>query len=81
MATTPTPTRPQPVNGEHEASPSAIRAAFDQVETIRTSLRDLLAQVNDTANLLKAAEKEKRAGEREVESVRSTLRSLQRVQL
>lgn len=81
MATTPTPTRRQPVNGEHEASPSAIRAAFDQVETIRTSLRDLLAQVNDTANLLKAAEKEKRAGEREVESVRSTLRSLQRVQL
>jgi DNA polymerase III sliding clamp (beta) subunit (PCNA family) len=81
MANTPTPTRPQPVNGEHEASPSAIRAALDQVETIRTALRDLLVQINDTANLLKAAEKEKRAGEREVESVRSTLRSLQRVQL
>jgi DNA polymerase III sliding clamp (beta) subunit (PCNA family) len=76
-----TTTATQPVNGEPEASPSALRAGLDQIETIKGSLRDLLAQVNDTAILLKAAEKEKRAAEREVESVRSTLRSLQRVQL
>ena len=79
--TQPTATRQQPANGETEARPSALRAALDHLETTKNSLRDLLGHVSETANLLKAAEKEKRATEQEIESVRRTLRSLQRVQL
>ena len=81
MANTPPTTRPPQLNGEHEASPSALRAVLEQVEGIKGSLRDLLGQINETASLLKAAEKEKRVSEQEIESVRRTLRSLQRVQL
>jgi len=77
----PTTTRQQPVNGETEDRPSALRAALDHLETTRNSLRELLGHVSETANLLKAAEKEKRTTEQEIESVRRTLRSLQRVQL
>jgi hypothetical protein len=54
---------------------------LDHLESMKASLRDLLGRVSETANLLKAAEKEKRATEQEIESVRRTLRSLQRVQL
>jgi DNA polymerase III sliding clamp (beta) subunit (PCNA family) len=71
----------QPVHGETEASPSALRAAVDHLETIRGTLRELAAQVNNAGGLLKAAEKESRTIAQETESVRRTLRSLQRVQL
>lgn len=80
-APNPSAPRPQPVNGETEASPSALRAAVEHLETIRSTLRELAAQVNNAGGLLKAAEKESRTITQETESVRRTLRSLQRVQL
>jgi hypothetical protein len=78
---TPSTPRHPPANGESDASPSALRAVLDHLESMKGSLRDLLGRVNETATLLKAAEKEKRATEQEIESVRRTLRGLQRVQL
>ena len=80
-ATQPSAPRTQPVHGETEASPSALRAAVEHLETIRGTLRELAAQVNNAGGLLKAAEKESRTIAQETESVRRTLRSLQRVQL
>lgn len=81
-ATHPSAPRHQPpVNGETEASPSALHAAVEHLETIRGTLRELAAQVNNAGGLLKAAEKESRTIAQETESVRRTLRSLQRVQL
>jgi len=79
--TTTSPQRVPPANGETQTSPAALKSALDHLESIKGLLRDLLGRVNDTANLLKAAEKEKRATDQEIESVRRTLRSLQRVQL
>ena len=58
---------------------SALTTAVLQIETVKTALRDVLLDLNATLDLLKAAEKEKKASLKEVESVRTTLRSLQKV--
>ena len=58
---------------------SALATAVLQIETVKTALRDVLLDLNATLDLLKAAEKEKKASLKEVESVRATLRSLQKV--
>jgi hypothetical protein len=42
-------------------------------------LRDVIIELNATLDLLRAAEREKKASAKEVESVRATLRSLQKV--
>jgi len=60
---------------------SAMQQLFEQVESVKTSLKDVLRQLGDTANLLKAAEKENRATEKEIDTVRATLRSLQKVSI
>lgn len=82
--TIPTPPRrgnlqPQVEANNTPANGSALNAAVTQIETVRTDLRDVLAGLNTTLDLLRAAEREKKASAREVESVRSTLRSLQKV--
>jgi hypothetical protein len=58
---------------------SALAAAVTQIETVKTALRDVILDLNATMDLLRAAEKEKKASFKEVESVRATLRSLQKV--
>lgn len=58
---------------------SALAAAVAQIETVKTALRDVILDLNATMDLLRAAEKEKKASAKEVESVRATLRSLQKV--
>jgi len=66
---------------EAEAKSSAMKGALDHLEKIKIALREVIGQLNDTASLLKAAEKENRATEKEFESVRATLRSLQKVSI
>ena len=58
-----------------------MRAAAVQVENIRNNFRESLNGLNQVLSLLKTAEKEQKSSEKEIESVRSTLRSLQRVQI
>ena len=58
---------------------SALAAAVTQIETVKTAMRDVILDLNATLDLLKSAEKEKKASAKEVESVRATLRSLQKV--
>ena len=64
-------------NGNGHTTPLA--AAISQIETVKTGLRDVITELNATLDLLRAAEKEKKASFKEVESVRATLRSLQKV--
>lgn len=66
-------------NGTNGTNGSAIAAAITQVETVKTGLRDVIIELNATLDLLRAAEREKKASAKEVESVRATLRSLQKV--
>ena len=61
------------------ANGSALSAAVTQIEVVRAGLRDVIADLNTTLDLLRAAEKEKKTSLKEVESVRATLRSLQKV--
>jgi DNA polymerase III sliding clamp (beta) subunit (PCNA family) len=68
-------------NGHNSEATSAIKAVVDQVERLKSNLRQVLSDLNDTIDLLRAAEKEKKATLKEVESIRSTLRSLQKVEL
>jgi DNA polymerase III sliding clamp (beta) subunit (PCNA family) len=72
------PTRVEGNNG-NGANGSALSAAVTQIEATKTALRDVILDLNTTLDLLRAAEKEKKASFKEVESVRATLRSLQKV--
>lgn len=66
-------------NGANGQNGSALAAAVAQIETVKTGLRDVIIELNATLDLLRAAEREKKASAKEVESVRATLRSLQKV--
>jgi hypothetical protein len=71
---TTTPTAPDP-------NESALKSAAVRIENLRNVFRESIHGLNQVLNLLKAAEKEQKNSDKEIESVRSTLRSLQRVQI
>jgi DNA polymerase III sliding clamp (beta) subunit (PCNA family) len=52
-----------------------------QIELLKENVKDVLFDLNGLMDTVKQMEKDKRANEREVESVRSTLKKLQQVQL
>ena len=64
-----------------EPADSALKTAAVQVENLRNVFRESIHGLGQVLNLLKAAEKEQKNSDKEIESVRSTLRSLQRVQI
>lgn len=66
-------------NNNNGHNGSALSAAVTQIENVKTGLRDVILELNATLDLLRAAEREKKASAKEVESVRATLRSLQKV--
>ena len=66
-------------NGANCQNGSALSAAVTQIENVKTGLRDVIVELNTTIDLLRAAEREKKASAKEVESVRATLRTLQKV--
>ena len=55
----------------------APSSALDKVESCRGKLRELLGDLNELAGLIKQADRDKRSTEKEVASVRQTIRSLQ----
>ena len=64
-----------------ETTKTAEPTALDKTESIKAKLRELLGDLNDLTGLLKQADKDKRNTEKEVASVRQTIRSLQAVKL
>ncbi len=56
-----------------------LKLALERIETIRETLKTTVRDLGEVADALKAAEKEKKTAAREVESVRTTLRSLQKL--
>ena len=70
-----TPAKLPEVNG------SAAKDALTQIESVKTCLRQAIGGLNDLAGLLKQAEKDKRSIEKEVASVRQTIKSLQGLKL
>ena len=61
--------------------PDALKSALNQIEAVRVHLRESLGGLNHLTGLLKQIEKDNRATEKEVASVRQTLRSLQGLKL
>ncbi len=66
---------------ETEENRSAFKIALEQIDEIKTSLRDIIGDLGDAMTLLKAAEKEQRASAKEIETVRAKLREIQSVEI
>lgn len=60
---------------------NATKEALEKVEAMKIQLRDWLGELNDLTGLLKSVEKEKRSQDKEVASVRHTIRQLQTVRI
>lgn len=56
-------------------------SALDQIESVKSRLRELLGELNTLTGLIKQADRDKRSTEKEVASVRQTIRSLQGVKI
>ena len=97
MTTTPTNGATAPViNGTHTVpshgvnrpnglastnSKPAIEAAIDNLDRFKANLREALSGISEITSLLRQAIRDQRANEREIQSVRQTLRSLQGVRI
>jgi DNA polymerase III sliding clamp (beta) subunit (PCNA family) len=66
---------------KHEETDSALGAVSEKIDSIKSTLRQVITELTEAQNLIKTAAKEKRATEKEVESVRAALRSLQKVEI
>jgi septal ring factor EnvC (AmiA/AmiB activator) len=58
-----------------------LKQTASRLESLRQGLKDLMGDVNLALTSLKAAERDQKNNEKEIEAVRSTLRSLQKVQI
>ena len=67
--------------GTPAADKPAIEAAIEKLDGFKTVFREALVGVTELSTLLRQAVREQKAGEKEVQSVRQTLRSLQSVRI
>ena len=82
-------TREVPTNGSNRnigpvsttTSKPAIEAAIDNLDGFKSNLREALSGISEITALLRQAIRDQRANEREIQSVRQTLRSLQGVRI
>ena len=79
IAPTTTTSTPAIKTSESEADP--VRSALDQIEVLRGHLREALGGLAGLASLIKQVEKENRVSEKEIATVRQTLRSLQGIKI
>jgi septal ring factor EnvC (AmiA/AmiB activator) len=78
-------TAPQRGNLTSHDTEAAENPAIDEVmakiDSIKTSLRSVLEELNETDRLLRRAIKERKANDKEINRARTALRSLQAVEL
>ena len=60
---------------------NSLEQALDQIEAVKGSLRGAVTNLNNLIDTLRQAQRERRVSEREVRSVRDTLKTLQTVRL
>jgi DNA polymerase III sliding clamp (beta) subunit (PCNA family) len=63
------------------ANDTALNKAIQQIEVTKEALKEVIHGLNDVLDTLKLAQKEHKTAEREMDSVRSTIKSLQKVSL
>ena len=82
---TPTTAAPAAHNGASRSiqptAKPAIEVALDKLEASKTALRDAVSGLTELASLLKQSVRDQKAGEKEIQQVRQTLRSLQSVRI
>lgn len=64
-----------------ESNKPALEAAIDNLDSFRANLREALSGISAITSLLRQAIRDQRLNEREIQSVRQTLRSLQGVRI
>ena len=77
---TTTGTKPAPATKPEEPK-AALDTALAQLEIVRGDFRNAIAGLNKLGDLLRQVQRENKASEKEVSSVRATLRSLQSVRI
>jgi hypothetical protein len=77
----PVNTDEKPVGERIGPEKPALEAALAQIELVRGEFRSCIGGLTKVVDLLRQAQREQKASEREVQSVRQTLRSLQSVKL
>ena len=60
---------------------SALETALAQIEVVPGDFRNAIAGLNKLAEALKQAQRESKTSDKEIQSVRQTLRSLQSVRI
>ena len=73
--------RVNPVEAAQENKPASIKAAMEQIDQVKDALRDVVGFLNDAMKTLGQVQREHRTAEKEVDSIRDSLRSLQKVKL
>ena len=73
-------------NGQPAASPrdpnkTAIETAVEQIDAAKASIGTALGSLNGVVRTLRQAQRYQRGTEKEIQSVRSTLQTLQRVKI
>jgi hypothetical protein len=69
-------------NGDHQpADKPALETALEQVEGVKTSIKSAVTGLNELLDTLKQVQREQKATDKEVQSVRTTLEKLQSVKL
>ncbi len=59
----------------------AVKSLVDHVEQIKDALKTVIRDLTTVIDLVKAAEKEKRTSEKEIEAIRAKLRQIQSVNI
>ncbi len=60
---------------------NSLEQALDQIEAVKATLRGAVTNLNNLADTLRQVQRERRLSEREIRSVRGTLKALQTVRL
>ena len=63
------------------ATPPALETALAQIEVVRGDFRNALAGLQKLSEVLKQAQREQKAGEKDLQSVRQTIKTLQSVRI
>ncbi len=75
---------PSAITTDSATSPeekASLEQALDQIEVVKGSLRGAVTHLNNLIDTLRQVQRERRVSEREVRSVRDTLKTLQTVRL
>jgi hypothetical protein len=68
-------------NGNGNGNGSAVKSLVDHVEQIKENLKNVIRDLTTVIDAVKAAEKEKRTSDKEIDAIRSKLRQIQSVSI